>query len=96
MIMNEPVSGWSWSCGMVGEDPVYQRGEGAPGPQYQGCEQVAHTTRLLLIDWSWCAFCTLPESGSQTVPQEPWGLEGLSFPTGILGYRPQGCLFPSL
>lgn len=60
-------------AGWWGRTQYYQRGEGAPGPQYQGCEQVAHTTRLLLIDWSWCAFCTLPESGSQTVPQEPLG-----------------------
>lgn len=37
----------------------------------------------------------LPEPGSQTVSQEPWGLEGLSS-AGILGYRPQGCLLPSL
>lgn len=44
------------------------------GLLYQDCEQVALNIRLLPIDWSQSVFCVLPESGSQTVPQnfEVW------------------------
>jgi hypothetical protein len=39
------------------------------GALHQGCEQVALSIRLLLIDYSQSVFCILSESGSQTMPQ---------------------------
>lgn len=78
MIMNEPVSGRSWSWGLVGRTQYYQSGEERFGPLYQDCEQVAVNMRLLLVRLK--PACDLHPSQVRLTESATvlWGLEGLS------------------